>query len=262
MTDEILDRLWAGMREKTKLLIQENERFAVIVDKEDRVYWETSDQYDSDGGHTDTQAWNDFLNRSAIVEITPCGHLDDSTRLDFKRLVAEATARAIDNDFASAEKMLVDAEKFVNNRNQEISRFWYLSASGAVAAIVVIVGLCLWLLRQSIIPITGYIAFYAAVSAVAGALGALLSIILRMGRSHLDCSSGKKLHYLEATSRIVAGCISGVAMFLAIKAGVVGEAVLNAPGSLSGQMLLAIMAGASERWMPSIISKFDNDTNG
>jgi len=237
MTDEILDTLWAGMRGKTKLLIQENERFAVIVDVDDRVYWAASDQYDSEGGHADTQAWNDFLNRSAIVGITPCGHLDDSTRLDFKRLVAEATARAIDNDFAGVERMPVDAEKFVNNRNQEISRCWYLSASGSIAAIVVAGGLCLWLLRQSIISITGHIVFFAVISAVAGALGALISIILRMGRSHLDCSSGKKLHYLEASSRIVAGCMSGVAMFLAIKAGVVGEAVLNAPGSLSGQML-------------------------
>ena len=64
MTDEILDTLWAGMRDRTKLLILENEYFAVIVDKEDRVYWETSDAYDAKGGHTDTQAWNDFLNKS------------------------------------------------------------------------------------------------------------------------------------------------------------------------------------------------------
>ena len=250
------------MKDRRKLLILENEYFAVIVDRDDRVYWETSDAYDAKGGHTDMQAWNDFLNRSAYVEITPCGHLDEDTRLDFKRLVAEATARALDNDFPNAEKMLADADKFVTKRNQETSRFWYLSASGIVTAIMLIVGAVLWLCRLNIIPSTGFIAFFAVMSAVAGALGALLSIILRMGKAHLDCSSGEKLHYLEASSRIVAGCISGVVMFLAIKAGVVGEAVFDAPNSLSGQLLLAIIAGASERWMPSIISKFENDIKG
>jgi hypothetical protein len=262
MTNEILDTLWAGMRDKTKLLILENEHFAVIVDNEDRVYWETSDAHEEKGGHTDTQAWNDFLNRSAYVEITPCSHLDESTRLDFKRLIAEATARALDNDFSNAEKMLVEADKFVSKRNQETSRFWYLSASGVVAAFLLIVGAICWLCRFNIIPFTGFIAFFAIISAVAGALGALLSIILRMGKAHLDCSSGQQLHYLEASSRIIAGSISGVVMYLAIKAGVVGEAIFDAPNSLSGQLLLAIIAGASERWMPSIISKFENDIKG
>jgi hypothetical protein len=155
--------------------------------------------------------------------------------------------------------MLADADKFVALRNQETSRFWYLSSSGVVAAILLIVGAILWLCRLNIISSIGSIAFFAAISAVAGAMGALLSIILRMGNAHLDCSSGKSLHYLEATSRIFAGSISGIVMFLAIKAGVVGAAIFDAPNSLAGQLLLAIMAGASERWMPSIISKFEND---
>lgn len=257
MTDEILDTLWAGMRGRTQLLILENERFAVIVDKEDRVYWETSDAYEAEGGHADKQAWNDFLNRSAYVEITPCSHLDVATRLDFKRLVGEATARALDNDYFNAEKMLADAEAFVTNRNQETSRLWYLSASGSVTALVLLIGVSLWLCRAGVIEATGTVAFYVVISAVAGAVGAMLSIILRMGKAHLDCSSGQQLHYLEASSRITAGFISGAMMFLAIKAGVVGEAVLDAPNSLSGQLLLAFVVGASERWMPSIISKFD-----
>lgn len=257
MTGAELDLQWAGIRHKTKLLILETEDFIVIVDQDERVYWETVDSYDAKGGHKDMRAWNDFLNRSAYVEITPCGHLNAATRLDFKRLIAEATARALDNDFANTEKMLVDAIAFVTKRNQETSRLWYLSASGTVTAIVLLFGAVFWLCRTDAIASMDMAAFYVVISAVAGVVGAMLSIILRMGKAHLDCSSGRKLHYFEAVSRVAAGCISGAIMYLAIKAGVVGVAVLDAPNSISGQLLLAFVAGASERWMPSIISKFD-----
>ena len=259
MTNEHLDKLWAGMRDKTKLLILECDDFAVIIDKDEHVFWETSDSYDKKGGHKDLSAWNHFLNQSAYVEITPCSHLDATTRLDFKRLVAEATVRALDNDYANAMKMLDDAKKFVSARNQETSRFWYLSSSGLITAVLLLIGIILWVFKAGVIAVIGFVAFVAIISAVAGATGALLSVILRMGKTQLNCSSGEKLHYLEAASRIVAGAISGVAILLAVKAGVVGVAVFDAPNSLSGQLLLALLAGASERWIPSIISKFDGD---
>lgn len=157
--------------------------------------------------------------------------------------------------------MLDDAVIFLNARNQETSRFWYVSASGFLAVIIFIVGLLLWGFKAQLVYTFGDNLFWIFISSCVAAQGAFLSIILRIGSTNLDCSSGKSLHYLEASCRVVAGCISGAAAMLAIKAGVVGPAILSVNDSIAGQMLFVLAAGSSERLIPSIISKFDDVDN-
>jgi hypothetical protein len=91
-------------------------------------------------------------------------------------------------------------------------------------------------------------------SAVAGAMGALLSVIARTGKLQFDCSSGRMLHYLEGASRIWAGALSGIVVALAIRTEMFLAPLARGEKLYAVMMIAAFAAGAVERLATSIIS--------
>src|ERR1700686_166599 len=145
-----------------------------------------------------------------LLETTPCDGLDTEKIIHFRRLIGETIASSLDHDYPNGRAMLAHAASYILARSQERSRFWYLSASMATAIPFMFAGALLWLGRGAIRPILGETVFWLCISAAAGATGAILSVIARKGNLQFDASSGRSLHYLEATSRILAGVFSGL----------------------------------------------------
>jgi hypothetical protein len=240
---------------KHAYLIHADEHFIVFIDRDQDIDWETSPEYDAKG-HQDEYKHNAILNDAAVLEATPCDGVRADMKLQFKRLVGEAIVRSLDHDYVSAEKMLTAARKYISSRSQETSRLWYLSASATVTALFVLLGCVLWFWRADLIRILGFNVFWLAMAAVAGSLGALLSVVGRAGNLKFDCSAGRTLHYLEAASRIGAGALSGVIVALAVHTDVI-LSPLSRGGKMTAIMILAAVAsGAAERLATSIISKF------
>jgi len=238
---------------KYKYLVHAAENFIVFIDDEIDVDWETSPAYDA-VGYADGHRHNAILNDAALLESTPCGDLRDDVRLHFKRLIGEAIVRSLHHDYVSAASMLKAASTYILARSQEKSRFWYLSASFAVTAPVLLAGTAFWVWRGTLIRALNPGVYWLGLSAVAGSLGALLSVIGRTGKLVFDCSSGKALHYLEGASRICAGALSGVVVGLAVRTGVVLAPLSGGDRAPAVMMLAAFAAGAGERLAPSIIS--------
>jgi hypothetical protein len=118
----------------------------------------------------------------------------------------------------------------------------------------VVAGGCLWWWRDPLLERLGDSGFWLLLAAVAGTLGALLSVIGRTGKLEFDCSAGRALHYLEGASRIWAGALSGV-----IAGAAVGTEMILAPLSRGDRshavmLLAALAAGTGERLATSIIS--------
>ncbi len=238
------------------LVFEDSDRFVVFVDHEVDVDWETTDEFDQERRLNDAEH-NAILNEAAIVESVPCDYLEKRIRLRFKRQIAEAIARSFSYDYSSARQMLSAAREFVRDRNVELSRFWYLSGSASATFIVAIAASGVWTFRDGIAAAIGESVPLSALVCFMGALGAMLSIILRMGRAALDCSSGRGLHYLESASRIVAGSLSALALFLAVKSGLLLPQAIQPNAQPWVLLLLAFVAGASERLAPSVISKVE-----
>lgn len=230
--------------------------FIVFVDHNLDVDWRTTSEYDKTRPRN-KEIHFEILNLAASIETTPCQHLEDGTKLGFKRLIAEGIARALLEDYGNARKILEKAERFIALRSQEKSRYWYLSASCVAGVLVAFGGLILWIFRVRAVEILGYVAFDGLLACVAGALGATLSIISRMGKVQLDCLSGMPLHYMEGASRVAAGSLSGLVAYFALKSGQVLPDLLNAGDPRVVILFAAMVAGASERWAPSIISRFE-----
>jgi hypothetical protein len=240
---------------KSSYLILAEEHFIVFIDKDGDIDWETSPEYDAKG-HKDDHKHNAILNDAALLEATPCDGVRADRRAHFKRLIGEAIVRSLDDDYASAETMLMAAGKYISARSLETSRLWYLSASAMVAFPLAVFGCAIWLWRTELIQILGFTVFWLAMSAVAGSLGALLSVTTRAGELKFDTSSGRALHFLEAASRIGTGALSGVVAALAVHTEVI-LAPLSRGDKMPAIMIIAAFAGgAAERLATSIISKF------
>jgi hypothetical protein len=104
--------------------------------------------------------------------------------------LGEALSSSLTGDYNTAEKILADAAQFIQARGEELSRQWYLSSAGRCALVVLVFGVTFWLLRDYLIPLVGKTFFISSIAMTTGVLGALLSIIMRMGEEKLDIHAG------------------------------------------------------------------------
>lgn len=241
-------------------LIKSTERYIVYLDKEGDIDWATSEAYDAAVQTTegfDPRKRNAVENDAAILEVTPSTGLSPQTCRQFKRLIGEALVCSFEFDYVSARKMLVSAQSFIRARTEEISRYWYLLASIFGWLPFAVVGSIGWLDRSSLRAFIGLDAFWLVFAMIAGAFGALLSVITRAGRLKFDSSAGRPLHWLEGCSRIAAGAISALVVAFAVRSGIILSSLIRDHDLYTTMMLAALVAGAGERLAPSIISKLE-----
>jgi hypothetical protein len=252
---------WSHILEKTGYLVRATEHWIVIVDKDGDIDWATSDIYDdtlraNPPPNYKLASQNSILHDVARLEATPC-NFSAGVRTQFKRLLGEALGFSLDHDYVGARQMIEAAERYLRTRSEELSRYWYLGASFLATAPFIGLGCILWSWRADFQPLLRPGVFWLLIASTAGATGALLSIITRSGNLRYDCSSGRKLHNLEAASRICAGALSGVLVAAAVQAELILTALAQLDKANTVMALAAFAAGTGERLAPSIIAKFE-----
>lgn len=238
------------------LIIDAPNKYIVFIDDCLDVDWKTSVEYDKKG-HSNSPKFSNILSKVADVESIPNDHLQKPIRLNFKRLLGEAIARSLEGEYKVAAETVDKARNYILSRNFETGRYWQLTSSAGIGLILMFLGLALWLLRNTFIPLLGLTGFFVLLTFCGGGIGALLSIISRIGKVDVDSAAGKNLHYLEGALRIVSGGISGTLIALFINIGLVLPAFTNNKQQIA-MFTFSIVAGASERWIPSIITQFTN----
>lgn len=237
-------------------LIISTEDYIVCLDKDLDVDWKTSDEYDRNG-HDSEVEFNKILNEVALLESRPQHHLDENNRKNFRRMLGESVARALAHDYKSAGLIVRQAESFLLDRSREKSREWYLAAGGVSALIIFLVVGTLFVFRESFSLLLGLSDVSLLVSMLGGCIGSFISITLRLGKSNIEADSGLYLHIIEAISRVVTGSIGGVLSGILIKLGIIMP-IFNGDGAiLLGLFAIGFVAGASERFIPSFISKVE-----
>lgn len=191
-------------------LILSSDDFIVFLDNDLDVDWSTSQKYDDNETEDAAKELNEILIRAATVECIPNDHQEENVRLNFKRMVGEGVARAIERDYDSAKKILEAARLYIETRNVEKARYWQLCTACALGVVLGFSGLTLWWFRARPIQACGEPAYFLILAGIAGSIGAVLSMILRMGRSFPTSEAPRALHILEAASRILAGYLSGL----------------------------------------------------
>ncbi len=173
---------------------------------------------------------------------------------------------------AYANAALDTAEKFITQIGRETSRAWYFGPFFLFFAVSVAIGLVLYRhgqMRITTLPL---------VCSLAGGIGAFISTAI--GNERIPCAptAGRSLHFLEALLRYTIGFAAGLLVWLATSGNIaVGFLNLanssaspsanpwpgnNLPASIYALIAVTVLAGASERLLPSLIAKFDDSTKG
>ena len=239
-----------------KHLICKNRDYIVYLDDDLNVWWAT----DKDANCFDSPAAGEILNEVSYLEGVDVSTLKVHQKEAFRRMLGEAVARLLDvKDAKEAKRVLTYARSYINARNAENVRLWYLSAS-AIATFVVGVAISLiWLARNQLQVGPKGVAYALGIGG--GALGAFLSILLRSESVPKDISAGKHLYYAEALAKVLAGMIGALLIALGIETRFFFGSV-QADNQLALIAMFGIVAGMSERLIPSLVSKVELTNSG
>lgn len=251
---------WPNMPVKY-LITSNSNKYIVFLDNDLDLDWKTTDEFDESISETERIEFNKIKNDVDRLECIYLDNLSELIKINYKRQLGEALVRAFDGDYDNAKEMLNHAEQFISNRNIEESRVMFIQSSGMTAGVSLIIILLLWLLRDFFISLIGITPFYISISFLFGSIGAFLSVILRLGKFVPDYNASKKLHYLEGVCKIVAGMISALVVALCIKSELILPVFSKVESTYLAMVLGGMIAGASERFVPSIIGKLDNTLN-
>lgn len=258
---------------KNTLVVENQTRgFIVYLDGVKDIWWDTTHAHWEallrSMGASNQEAVDRFWVKFALLSDRPILYLPDEVATTFRLYVASALARVLDDMRpAGGLAMLEQAEKYIEERAQEKSRVWYLWGSGVMAAAAISLTLILWVVHYSA---TGYkgdparwagtTLFWMMLGAGCGSVGALFSVLQRVGSSPLNAAAGPRLHYVEGGIRIVVGMTGGVIVALAIRAGLIGLPATGETQILRAMCVLCMIAGTSERLVNTYIARISETT--
>lgn len=247
--DEIL---WQRHDAAVKVLLRRNMGFIVFLNHELEVDWENTPEHESflEKNNIDP---GKIQGRITCLEAVPIDHLSESMKRAFRSILGEAMCVALDGDMKGAQSLLATAEEFVNARNHEQARRWYVWASAWATAACVLSTWAVSFLYSSFHTASLDAKTDILSAGMAGAAGALLSILLRVGRAPLDPAAGATIHRLEGTARIAVGVIGAIIVICAIRS----ELILPQLRNPYGIALACLVAGASERLASGIIERVE-----
>jgi hypothetical protein len=240
-------------------LIMEGDNFKIVIDNNGDIDWETADAFDwKNVDDKDITKFNQVLNKAAELEVI----CDSSPEYEsYKRMIAEALARALDRDLGSAIEMLSASERTLREKLRDQNRMRYLLASVCFSIPPVLL-LLVWRWRDYWIAVLGQNAFWVIFASSSGALGALLSVIAH--NSEPTCSQTAKpyVYIIEAGARILGGAIAGSLIAVAVKSGWVLEPISNGSRGNATAIIAAFAAGYLERLAPTLVKQFEGRVHG
>jgi hypothetical protein len=249
--------VWKNHRENYKRIIRVTKDYIVYIDKNNNIDWETTDQYDNAKLNENSKTHEKLLSQCSIVEHKPFYGLSEASIISFKIIIGESLVNCLENNYQCSTEILVEADKFRVERIIEKSREWYLIYTVILAALFIFSTLAI-----NAFNIIGSIEILQILNSGAWAIaGACLSIILRSGRLRGASYAGKRLHFIESGCRLISGFVSGQIAYLGMKSGIIFTSLITTENSQYIYTLLVLLAGSSERFAPSIISKIENSSS-
>jgi len=249
---------------KVKEVLVKAETYIVYLDQDLVLHWHWNAVLDSNlaipifNRAGELQAKSEFLRQT----------LRKRDLMNARRLIGQGlVVMFCTQNQAYANAALDTAEKFISQIGTETSRVWYFGPFFILFSASVLIGLILYnyvQMQMTTLPL---------VCALGGGIGAFISTTI--GNERIPCapSAGRFLHLLEALLRYAIGFAAGLLVWLAISGNVAAGFLNfasnppdltgnpesgNLPTSIYALITITIFAGASERLLPSLIAKFDD----
>ncbi|WP_335956432.1 hypothetical protein [Acinetobacter bereziniae] len=247
--------LWKHHKDNYKVVIRITKNYIVFINKYNDVDWETTDEFDNNlKDSPEEKDHNKFISECQNLDQQPTDGLSESSIISLKKIICEAIVNCLESNYEAAKKILVDAEKFRSDRLIEKSREWYLMYTILLTILFV---LFIYLIIHDNFFNFQDSSLEMINSGAFAIVGACFSIILRSGQLHHASYAGKTLHFLESCSKLLGGFITGIIIYFGFKSGIIFASIITKENSLYLLPLLAIIAGSSERFTPSIITQIE-----
>jgi len=235
--------------------------YVIFLDFENDLDWRRDDDAEKCTANNEQDAnIADVLNRVSMLE-PRVNNWPTDLKIAAKRMLGEAMARSFRCEPDAAKGAIENAEQFMEQKSQEVSRYWTLLACGTASLFTTIAGFAILCWRSDIDKWFSTSVSTLLVAACAGCLGAFLSVILRLGDLTFDASAERRLHYAEGFARIIAGGISGFTIGCLVKLGIILPVFDHAGMADLALCSAALIGGASERLVPAIITKIEGDNS-
>lgn len=238
------------------------ERYIVWLDCKNEVDWETTDVYDKE--MSENKCINKFIARVEAFQCQPTTkYLSSSQRKEFNYMLAATIVLILENELEGAEEQLVKLDKYLHSRNCEITRKWQLFDCFLILFLILCSFVCVRFFQEKLLNIINMSkeAFDILGYSVLGTLGATLSIALKSGKKCYNCESGRILNFLEVFSRMFTSVISSFIAVYLYKLDIIFSNFNSEQNATYCLVLVCIIAGFSERLIPSIISGFEKIEN-
>lgn len=234
-----------------------------------------------------------FLSRTSIALAVSTHFLSTENRLQWKRMLGEGVSLALGGDLETADEIWNKAHAFLTNRAEESARMWYVQACvGLIIALLTAYGIfdaSLQYIEPSKLATNPndasmyqmgeddvYSIKYVLLALISGAVGAGFSVLVRIGNLTIDPAAGWRSHYGEVLFRMTIGALAGAiliigwqaevfATFMKADSGSTGDLVIRASrasfkADFWKMIILALVAGASERMVPSLLQQLSNNS--
>lgn len=249
--------LWEHHRSKCKKIIRITNNYIVFIEHSNNIDWESTNEHDDSFTVEEKGEKEKSLSQCSIIEHKPLEGLSESSILSFKTVVGEAIVNCLEKNFEDAQRIWKQAEDYRIDRVIEKSRAWYLMFTMFIYFIILVLAALICSNQASNCePLLENLLF-----GLWGVTGALLSVILRSGNMLNSSISGWGPHFLESISRLIVGFISGQIIYLGIKSGILFANLSDSNQIQFTVSFLALLAGASERFAPSIIEKIEKTSS-
>lgn len=234
-------------------IILNSDHFVVYLATDLSIQWRTTDD------HVESAHCGEILNLVATLEGQSQFLIDRVVAIGIRSRIAEGLARCLAGyPKENSLSVLREAEQELAARNKETSWMWYFRSAYLVTGSLVVCFAMFWAWREHFRLLLGHTAFEVLLGSLCGSVGALLSVTARGDRLVMDANAGKRIHTLEGLSRIGAGLIGALLVALAIKSGLVLGGVQFSGNQLALLLAFCIVAGASERLVPSLIESVES----
>lgn len=260
--DEILKEFPDISSSNVNILVRYSSgNYIVWLDCDNEFDWETTNSFDEqNNGYI-----NKYMSKIGVLQHQPIARcLSKKQYKEFNYMLAETVVLILESELDEVDKHLAEIELYLKNRNCEITRKWQLEYCFMVLLIVLLLfGFfrfnyehisMFYGISSDTMSILGY--------SVLGTIGATLSIIQKSGKKCYDCESGRFLNFLEILSRMFASVISSFIVIYLYKLDLIFANFSSDKNTSYCLILICIVAGFSERLVPSIISKFEKCEEG
>ena len=243
----------------------------VYLDHYLNVRWKRkTDVFDNGVFDADPMHVERILAKAQTIGAMPTPFLTAEQREATARIIGEAVALALCGDVRAANQTLKDARNFIKAKAIEKARIWTVEGSLGSFFILAICFSAIANIAPEVKMESPHIIEFIrelSIAAIFGLIGSQFSVLQRVDKLDVAPLAGATPHIVEAFSRIFMGALAGIIMYVILRAQLFFGFIDHKP---TGQGIpehwvtwtLVIVAGASERLIPSFMTTIETQAAG